>query len=102
MCTCARREHAHPHTHSHTWQHPDQAAGCLVDVALALGKPFACVPCCVYTKTFPKRHLPDGQQVCTYEQLVEWLVLKAPNQIKVHKLDFEGRNLVVYSTGTDN
>ncbi len=31
-------------------QHPDQAAGAMVEFALRAGKPFACVPCCVYSK----------------------------------------------------
>ena len=35
--------------------HPDQATEAIVDLALAVGSPFAIVPCCVYSAEFPKR-----------------------------------------------
>ncbi|CAD7929729.1 unnamed protein product [Amoebophrya sp. A25] len=37
--------------------HPDQAAEAIVDLALHYNIPFFVVPCCVYAKEFPKRHL---------------------------------------------
>ncbi|CAD7934678.1 unnamed protein product [Amoebophrya sp. A120] len=37
--------------------HPDQAAEAVVDLALHLDVPFFLVPCCVYAKEFPKRHI---------------------------------------------
>ena len=77
--------------------HPDQAAGPIVDVALALDKPFAIVPCCVFSSQFPRRRLSDGRPVRSYEELVRWLVERCPEgSIKVAQLPFEGRNVVVY------
>mmetsp|Transcript_30837 Transcript_30837/g.99147 ORF Transcript_30837/g.99147 Transcript_30837/m.99147 type:complete len:85 (-) Transcript_30837:72-326(-) len=75
--------------------HPDQAVGDMVDYALALRKPFACVPCCVYWKEFPRRKRGDGKMVRTYEDLVEWLKAKDPN-IQEDVLDFEGKNRVLW------
>ncbi len=37
--------------------HPDQATDAILDAALALGKPFAVVPCCVFARLFPHRTL---------------------------------------------
>ena len=37
--------------------HPDQATDPIMDLAMRTGKPFACVPCCVYSKQFHKRRL---------------------------------------------
>ncbi|KAK9844887.1 hypothetical protein WJX74_008154 [Apatococcus lobatus] len=66
--------------------HPDQAAGAIVEYALRTGKPFAVVPCCVYSCDFPSRHLPDGRLVKQYEDLIEWLVALDPAHIKVADL----------------
>jgi hypothetical protein len=87
--------------------HPDQAAEPLVDFAIRSGKPFACVPCCVYSKQAPWRKLRDGQPVSSYEDFVEYLVEKLPpgtdgtdsSGICVQDLDFEGKNKVVYWRG---
>ena len=38
--------------------HPDQATEPVVDAAIALGKPFAVVPCCVFPELFPDRRTP--------------------------------------------
>lgn len=76
--------------------HPDQAAGPIIDLALALDKPFALVPCCVFASQFPRRRLADGRPVRSYEELVRWLVEKDPATIRVAQLPFEGRNVVVY------
>eukprot|EP00475_Leptophrys_vorax_P019968 TRINITY_DN27350_c0_g1_i1.p1 TRINITY_DN27350_c0_g1~~TRINITY_DN27350_c0_g1_i1.p1 ORF type:complete len:385 (-),score=58.89 TRINITY_DN27350_c0_g1_i1:102-1220(-) len=76
--------------------HPDQAVEAIIDFALASDKPFAVLPCCVYSKEFPRRQL-RGKPVRKYEELVEYLVAKAPDQIGVDILGFEGRNVLLYS-----
>jgi hypothetical protein len=76
--------------------HPDQAVEAIIDFALATNKPFAVLPCCVYSKEFPKRQL-RGKPVRKYEELVEYLVAKAPTQIGIDILGFEGRNILLYS-----
>jgi hypothetical protein len=38
------------------------ATGHIVDAAVALGKPFAVVPCCVFANLFPERRTPDDRQ----------------------------------------
>lgn len=44
--------------------HPDQATDAVVDAALALGCPFAVVPCCVFPALFAQtRRTPDGRRV---------------------------------------
>lgn len=40
-----------------------QAAEFAVRLAMAAGKPFALVPCCVYAAEFPRRKLRSGEQV---------------------------------------
>jgi len=40
--------------------HPDQATEPIIDAALALGKPFAVVPCCVFPDLFPHRRTRTG------------------------------------------
>ena len=80
--------------------HPDQAAGEIVDFALARRIPFAVVPCCVYKKEFPKRHLPDGNSVSSYDDLLAWLQSRHPC-IRQSKLDFEGKNVVLYMLQED-
>ena len=57
--------------------HPDQAVGAIVDFALTFNKPFAVLPCCVYSKHFPKRHLPGPprKQVTSYEDLCQCCLL---------------------------
>lgn len=76
--------------------HPDQAAGAIVDFALAKGIPFAITPCCVYSEEFTKRRLKNGGRVTTYSDLIQYLVEKDEANIKIGKLDFEGKNVVVY------
>ena len=73
------------------------AAEAIVDYGLASGKPFALVPCCVYSEMFPKRKDASGRRVTNYEQLVAYLVAKDPARIRVATLPFEGKNRVVYS-----
>ncbi|KAF4655657.1 hypothetical protein FOZ61_007463 [Perkinsus olseni] len=81
--------------------HSDQATERIVDFALAAGKPFAVVPCCVYQKCFPDRKLPDGQLVNTYEDFITYLCSKDP-RIRTQTLGFDGRNTAVYLPLPDN
>jgi hypothetical protein len=82
--------------------HPDQATEPIVALAVALRRPFAVVPCCVYAAEFPKRKLlSDGSPVKTYEQLVQYiqqLAAAAPGEyrIGVEVMPFEGKNLLVW------
>ena len=75
-----------------------QATEFIVDFAQKSRKPFAVVPCCVYSSEFPTRRLPCGELVRTYEQLLDYLVAKDAIHIKVATLAFEGKNKVVYCT----
>jgi len=78
--------------------HPDQATDAIVDSAIEYGRPWAVVPCCVFTYDFPHRRTPSGDPVQSYEQLIEYLVAKHPDA-KTAYLPFVGRNQVVYHTG---
>jgi hypothetical protein len=75
--------------------HPDQAAGDIVDFALASNKPFAIIPCCVYAKQFPKRRLENGSPVQSYDQLIQFIMQKDPS-IKSTELNFQGKNILLY------
>jgi hypothetical protein len=50
--------------------HPDQATEPIIDAALALGKSFAVVPCCVFPDLFPDRQTPEGTPVRNYMELM--------------------------------
>ncbi|KNC75982.1 hypothetical protein SARC_11507 [Sphaeroforma arctica JP610] len=76
--------------------HPDQATDMIVELALCTDKSFACVPCCVFSKQFPKRRLKDGSRVSTYDEYIQYIVEKDPEHIKVETLEFDGKNKVVY------
>jgi hypothetical protein len=75
--------------------HPDQPTEDIVDAALQLNKPFAIVPCCVFPRLFPQRTLPNGSPVQSYEQYLEYLLLK-DSRLRRYELPFEGRNVVIY------
>lgn len=79
--------------------HPDQAAGHVVDFAIAARKPFVVVPCCVYFNSFTKRKLADGTMVRSYEQLLKYLESRGPG-IRRRTLDFEGKNVALYWSPT--
>jgi len=79
--------------------HPDQATEAMVDLALAHGKPFAIVPCCVFPKLFAARRLSDGGSVSTYSELVEYLLQKDASLERTELQLLEGRNTVVDSRG---
>jgi len=81
--------------------HPDQAAEHLVEFALRNNKPFVVVPCCVYQKQFPKRHLKDKRQVRVYGELIEYLMEKDPG-IRALSMDFDGKNVLLYHLGQES
>jgi hypothetical protein len=75
--------------------HPDQATGAVLETALALHKPFAIVPCCVFSRLFPHRRTPSGDAVCSYEELCDWIQAQSAD-IRRDVLPFHGRNVVLY------
>lgn len=75
--------------------HPDQPTEAIVDLALAMGKPFAVVPCCVYPGLFPNRRTRTGQGVVTYHGFLLYLKAKDP-RIRSARLPFKGRNRLLY------
>eukprot|EP00047_Mylnosiga_fluctuans_P017462 m.61549 g.61549 ORF g.61549 m.61549 type:complete len:375 (+) comp7091_c0_seq2:2390-3514(+) len=78
--------------------HPDQATEALVDLALAAGKPFATVPCCVFPDLFP-REAADGSPVRSYDQFLAYLQAKDAG-IRRAVLDaMPGCNVVLYHMG---
>lgn len=77
--------------------HPDQGAEPLVDFALAHNKPFAVVPCCVYSKEAPWRRL-NRTPVRSYSQFIDYLAAKHPD-IQRTTLNFEGKNQCLYWFG---
>ncbi|CAE7353919.1 unnamed protein product [Symbiodinium necroappetens] len=80
--------------------HPDQAAEPALRLALALRKPCAIVPCCVYSAEFPKRKLRSGRAVRTYEELLEYLQ-QLDERIQRVDLDFEGKRTLLFITPED-
>lgn len=75
--------------------HPDEPTEDILDVALMYDKNFAIVPCCVFPCFFPHRILPDGRYVNTYDEFLEYLLLK-DHRLRKQSLPFEGRNIVIY------
>jgi len=78
--------------------HGDQATEPAIDFALETGKPFAVVPCCVYSREFPKRVGPKGGHVRAYGEFIDYLLAKDTG-IKAVELDFEGKNILLYHLG---
>lgn len=78
--------------------HPDQAAEHIIRFCLANRKPFAIVPCCVYSSQFPKRRHPDtGGPVKEFGHFIEYLVSLDPEgKIAAVQLDFDGKNIMLY------
>ncbi|KAI9478546.1 MAG: hypothetical protein EXX96DRAFT_482790 [Benjaminiella poitrasii] len=80
--------------------HSDQATIPIVDVALKLNKPFAVVPCCVFSHDNRTRRLKStGELVTTTEQQIQYICEKdtqGRGEIRTDYLDFEGKNKVVY------
>ncbi|CAO3665009.1 hypothetical protein G6F70_005198 [Rhizopus microsporus] len=78
--------------------HPDQATMPIVDMAIKMRKPFAVVPCCVFSQENQTRRLKTGKVVMTTEQLIQYICEKdiPSGEIKTDYLPFEGKNRVVY------
>ena len=74
--------------------HPDQATEWIVDTALRENKPFAIVPCCVFSDAF-RRRFSDGRPVTTYNDFIEYLLAKDPAILRGW-LPFVGKNCVLY------
>jgi len=75
--------------------HPDQGAEHILRYAISNNKPCAIIPCCVYSKSFPKRRSASGELVTSYSDLVQYLLSLSPN-VHATQLDFEGKNVLVY------
>ena len=60
-----------------------------------MNKNFAVVPCCVFAGAHPGRKTADGEDVVTYEQLLDYIQAKAPD-VKRDTLKCEGRKVVLY------
>lgn len=80
--------------------HPDECTEDILDVALQYNKPFAIVPCCIFSGFFPLRtitHPLTGaiRPVRTYEEFIEYLLAK-DERLQKTTLPFEGRNVVIY------
>ena len=67
--------------------HPDQATDYAIELAEALGVPYAVVPCCVFPSEFPDRRLADGSKVKYYADLTKYLQEQHPES-KIERLDF--------------
>lgn len=80
--------------------HPDQAAGAIVDTAIATQVPFAVIPCCVFARLFPDRAV-GGINVTTNSLLCLWLMAKHP-AVRATRLPFGGQNLVLYVKSYDD
>jgi hypothetical protein len=52
--------------------HPDEATEGIVDFALAAGVPFAVVPCCVYSRSFPSRVDSSGRRISSLPRFIEY------------------------------
>ena len=78
--------------------HPDGATDAIVDFALAKGKPFAILPCCVYNKHFTSRQTAAGRPVRTHTELVDYLQAKHSGIQRV-VLDCDGRNVCLFWKG---
>ena len=82
--------------------HPDQATEHIIDFAIANNKPFAVIPCCVYSKQFPRRRMHNNKLVTTYADLVGYLMAKAPRHIRAVELGFEGKCVLLYYIPPDS
>jgi hypothetical protein len=81
--------------------HPDEPTEDILDMALQYGKNVAIVPCCVFPCFFPLRTLSDGRFVNTYEEFLEYLLLK-DDRLRKTNLPFQGRNTVIYLNANAN
>jgi hypothetical protein len=76
--------------------HADQITESIIDHALLFDKPFAVIPCCLFSCLFPPRFLKGGSiVVSSYEDFIQYLLEKDRTICKT-VLPFEGRNIVLY------
>ncbi|KAJ1462591.1 hypothetical protein M885DRAFT_456264 [Pelagophyceae sp. CCMP2097] len=78
--------------------HADEATEAIVDAGLKYGKPFAVVPCCVFSELFPNRRIatpPLSLPVLTHKQLCDYLIRKDAG-IETAFLQLGGKNKVVF------
>lgn len=75
--------------------HPDEATDCIVDYSVYYKKPFAIVPCCVYSELFSQRKIGDDT-VASYEQLLDFLQYEKTDKVEKLILPFHGRNIVLF------
>ena len=86
--------------------HPDEATESIVDWAIAHQRGFCIVPCCVFARLFPDRHLSDSstasgfRQVRTHQDLCTYLLRKHKG-IRCTELSFEGMNKCLWATAED-
>lgn len=67
-----------------------------MDGALRHGRSFAVVPCCVFSKLFPRRRMPEtGTPVTSYGDFLDYLQAKDP-AIKRGTLPCGGANTVLW------
>eukprot|EP00466_Bigelowiella_natans_P010265 jgi/Bigna1/130693/aug1.12_g5401 len=93
--------------------HSDQPTEAIIDYGLLTGTPVAVVPCCVFPNLFTERKLPPPppgksdvheakiprkKGVRTYKQFCQYLLSKSP-ELRSERLDFEGRNVVIFYPG---
>ena len=72
---------------------PTQATEAIVDAAVAHKTPFAIVPCCVFSRRFPR--LLGSTPVRSLPQFVAYLRAKSGSAVTVD-LAFEGPSVVVF------
>lgn len=78
--------------------HPDEATDSIVDMAVRKRVPFVVMPCCVFSRLFPDRRLPESSDpVGTYDDLIQYLMAK---DVAIQKtvLPFEGANIALWAT----
>eukprot|EP01129_Flabellula_baltica_P014438 TRINITY_DN6904_c0_g1_i1.p1 TRINITY_DN6904_c0_g1~~TRINITY_DN6904_c0_g1_i1.p1 ORF type:complete len:288 (-),score=45.84 TRINITY_DN6904_c0_g1_i1:26-805(-) len=76
--------------------HPDQATERMVKFAYETRKPFAVVPCCVFSKLFTNRYLKDGRRVRHHHEFCEYLMETYPGVKQDTITTLRGRNKVLY------
>jgi hypothetical protein len=78
--------------------HPDEATDAIVDTAVRLRIPFVIVPCCVFTRLFPHRRMPNRPNVpvSTHQDLLDHLQHK-DTSIRKATLPFAGSNTILWS-----
>ncbi len=67
-------------------------------MAKCMKKRVAIIPCCVFAYDFPKRKLKrNGGKVKEYHEFIEYL-REINEDLEMTRLQFKGRNIVLYTT----